>query len=254
MTLTIITLLPSLQNTNGDAENAAVLAKRAGWAGLDARVVAVESRDDLPGHVDAIVIGSGTDAALDVARTRLLDLHDDLRRWGTEGVPILAVGTGWELLSWGIELPDGTGIEGLGILPGRAVPHPAGRITGDLVVAERRSKQLLVGFENHARAYVGAEGSPLGRVRAGEGNALGSGQEGVVMGEVIGTHLHGPVLAKNPHLADRLLTTMAERAGARYTPGEQTRIVDAYAESARLAHLAAAGVESASAATASTGN
>ncbi|KQM83506.1 type 1 glutamine amidotransferase [Agromyces sp. Leaf222] len=243
MTLTIVTLLPSLLNTNGDAENAAVLARRAGWAGLDARVVEVESRDDLPARVDAIVIGSGTDASLDAARTRLLELHDDLRRWGTEGVPILAVGTGWELLSWGIELPDGTGIEGLGILPGRAVPDVGGRIIGDLVVAERGSRELLVGFENHARAYVGAEGSPLGRVRSGAGNAKGSGQEGVVMGEVIGTHLHGPVLAKNPALADRILTTMAARAGLGYEPGEKTRVVDAYAESARRAHLTAAGVE-----------
>ncbi|MFF2369270.1 type 1 glutamine amidotransferase [Agromyces sp. NPDC058110] len=243
MTLTIATLLPSLQNTNGDAENAAVLARRAAWAGLDARVVAVESRDDLPDRVDAVVIGSGTDAALDAARSRLLDLHDELRRWGTEGVPILAVGTGWELLSWGIELPDGTNIEGLGILPGRAVPHREGRITGDLVVAERGTRELLVGFENHARAYLGAEGSPLGRVRSGQGNAQGSSQEGVVMGEVIGTHLHGPVLAKNPVLADRMLQTIAARAGLVYSPGDQTRVVDGYADDARRAHLAAAGVE-----------
>lgn len=243
MTLTIVTLLPSLLNTNGDAENGAVLARRATWAGLDARVVAVESPHDLPPHVDAIVVGSGTDASLDGARTALLAFHDDLRRWGTEGVPILAVGTGWELLSWGIELPDGTGIEGLGILPGRAVPHLDGRITGDLVVAERGSGDLLVGFENHARAYVGAEGSPLGRVRAGQGNAQGSGQEGVVMGDVIGTHLHGPVLAKNPALADRMLTTMAARASLEYAPGEQSSVVDGYADAARRAQLTAAGLD-----------
>lgn len=236
-TLTIAVLLAGMQNTNGDAENAAVLARRAMWAGLDARIVAVESRADLPERVDAVVLGSGSDSSLEPSRAALLGLHDELRTWGTEGIPILAVGTGWELLGWGIERADGSSIEGLGILPGRAVPR-AGRVTGDLVVASPRFG-LLVGFENHARDYVGAEGSPLGRVRSGEGNGRESGQEGVVMGAVIGTHLHGPVLAKNPAFADHLLGVMAERAGLEYAPGERARVVDAYATAAREAQLAA---------------
>lgn len=235
--LTIVALLPKLQNTNGDAENAAVLAARASWAGLDARVVDVDHREDLPEHVDAIVVGSGDDSSLEVSRAALLTMHDELRRWATEGVPILAAGTGWELLSWGIERPDGSSIEGLGILPGRAAPR-ASRVTGDLVVASPRFG-TLVGFENHARDYVGAEGSPLGRLRAGSGNGRGSGQEGVVMGSVIGTHLHGPVLAKNPAFADALLGIMAERAGFAYAPGERAAIVDAYAAAAREAQLGA---------------
>ena len=238
MTLTIAALLPGLQNTNGDAENAAVLARRAEWAGLGARVVAVDTRDDLPERVDAVVLGSGSDSSLEASRDALLTMHDELRTWGTEGVPILAVGTGWELLSWGIERSDGSSVEGLGILPGRAVPR-ASRVTGDLVVASPRFG-LLVGFENHARDYVGAEGSPIGRVRAGGGNGRESGQEGVMMGAVIGTHLHGPVLAKNPSFADQLLGIMSERAGVDYTPGERAAVVDAYASAAREAQLVAA--------------
>jgi len=238
MTLTIVALLPGLQNTNGDAENAAVLARRAEWAGLAARVVAVDSRDDLPESVDAVVLGSGSDSSLEASRDALLTVHDELRVWATEGIPIFAVGTGWELLSWGIERADGSSIEGLGILPGRAVPRGA-RVTGDLVVASPRFG-LLVGFENHARDYVGAEGSPLGRVRSGSGNGRDSSQEGVVMGAVIGTHLHGPVLAKNPALADQLLGIMAERSGLDYAPGERAALIDAYAAAARDAQLGAA--------------
>lgn len=240
MTLTIVSLLPRLQNTNGDAQNAHVLAARARWAGLEATVVDVESAQALPARVDAVVLGSGSDSALEPSRAALLTMHDELRRWGTEGVPILSIGTGWELLSWGIESHNGRSIEGLGILPGRAVPR-AGRVTGDLVVAAPRLG-ALVGFENHARDYAGAEGSPLGRVRAGHGNGRDSGQEGAVMGSVYGTHLHGPILAKNPVFADHLLSTMAARAGLEYTPGEQARTVDGYAAAARAAQLAAAGV------------
>ncbi|WP_353829323.1 type 1 glutamine amidotransferase [Agromyces sp. SYSU T0242] len=241
MTLTIVSLLPSLQNTNGDAENAAVLAARARWAGLDSRVVAVEEAADLPERVDAVVLGSGSDASLDRTRGALLGMHDELRRWGTEGVPILAVGTGWELLSWGIEFADGRSIEGLGILAGRAVPRDD-RVAGDLVVRAAGGLGLLVGFENHARDYVGAEASPIGRVQAGSGNGRGSGQEGVRMGDVLGTHLHGPVLAKNPQLADAILARMCERAGLAYEPGERTGVVDGYADAARAAQLRAAGV------------
>ncbi|WP_173923975.1 type 1 glutamine amidotransferase [Agromyces sp. Marseille-P2726] len=240
VTLTIVSLLPRLQNTNGDAQNAAVLAARATWAGLDARVVDVDRRDALPERVDAIVLGSGSDSSLEATRGTLLTMHDELRTWGTEGVPILAVGTGWELLSWGIELADGSAVEGLGVLPGRAVPR-ADRVTGDLVVSSPRFG-TLVGFENHARDYVGAEGSPLGRVRAGSGNGRDAGQEGVVMGSVIGTHLHGPVLAKNPSFADALLGIASERARLEYRPGERTAIVDGYAAAAREAQLSAAGV------------
>ncbi|KRE23409.1 type 1 glutamine amidotransferase [Agromyces sp. Soil535] len=238
MTLTIVTLLPGLQNTNGDAENATVLVRRAQWAGLDARVIAVDSRDDLPERVDAVVLGSGSDSSLEASRDALLTMHDELRVWGTEGIPILAVGTGWELLSWGIERADGSSLEGLGVLPGRAVPRGA-RVTGDLVVASSRFG-LLVGFENHARDYVGAEGSPLGRVRSGSGNGRDGGQEGVVMGAVIGTHLHGPVLAKNPAFADQLLGMMAQRSGLEYAPGERAALVDGYAAAARDAQLGAA--------------
>ena len=240
MTLTIVSLLPRLQNTNGDAENARVLATRARWAGLDAEVVDVESAAQLPARVDAIVLGSGSDSSLDESRELLLTMHDEFRRWGTEGVPILSIGTGWELLSWGIELASGRSVEGLGILPGRSVPR-ANRVTGDVVVKSPRFG-MLVGFENHARDYVGAEASPLGRLRAGHGNGRDSGQEGAVMGDVYGTHLHGPVLAKNPVFADRLLETRASRAGLEYVAGEQSRVVDAYASVARAAQLAAAGV------------
>ncbi|WP_350349962.1 cobyric acid synthase [Agromyces sp. G08B096] len=242
MTFTIAALVPSLLNTNGDAENAAVLAQRLRWAGHEARIVAVEDAADLPAHVDAVIVGSGSDSTLEPARARLLTMHDELRRWGTEGVPILSIGTGWELLSWGIETADGGIVEGLAVLPGRAVPRAeGGRITGDLVVRSPRFGHL-VGFENHAREYVQAEASPLGRIVAGEGNGRGSSQEGVVMGWVLGTHLHGPVLAKNPALADAMLTEMATRAGVAYEPGEQTAVVDAFAAEARAAQLKAAGV------------
>ncbi|MFC6355674.1 type 1 glutamine amidotransferase [Luethyella okanaganae] len=228
--ITIVSLFPSLLDTNGDAANARVLARRADWAGTAARVVVVESVEDLPAGVDAVVIGSGTDADLLPARDALMTLHDELRRWATEGVPILAVGTGWELLSGGVELANGTEIDGLGVLPGRAVPRQD-RVSDDLVVTSRYGR--LIGYENHARDYIHAEGSPLGRVLYGSGNGRDSRQEGVVMGDVFGTHLHGPVLAKNPGLTDHLLTSVLAREGVSYAPAAGAGFVDEMARAAR---------------------
>ena len=226
--LRILSILPELLDTNGDAANARVLAQRARWAGVEAAVVPVRTKADVPEHVDAVVIGSGTDAGLAEARDILLGLLPLLREWSTAGLPILAVGTGWELLSWGIELADGSVVEGLGLVAGRTVPR-AGRATGDLVVTSKYGR--LIGFENHARDYVGAEASPLGRVEAGAGT--GAGTEGLVMGNLIGTHLHGPVLARNPGLADHLLGAVLARRGATYAPGARAAEVDGIAKAAR---------------------
>ncbi|GAC1361963.1 MAG: hypothetical protein NVSMB32_01750 [Actinomycetota bacterium] len=65
---------------------------------------------------------------------------------------------------------------------------------------------LLSGFENHAGITTLGQGvRPLGRVVAGSGN--GDGRDGAyVEGRILATYLHGPVLARNPGLADLLLS------------------------------------------------
>ena len=225
--LTIVTLLPRLLDTNGDAANARVLAQRARWAGLSARIVPVHSVADLPETVDLVVIGSGTDTGLVAARDALSTLAGALRGWLAGGVPVLAVGTGWELLSGGLDLADGSSVDGLGLLAGRASALPA-RVTDDLVVDADGLR--LLGFENHLRGYAGAAAT-LGTVSYGTGN--GDGTEGAVDGSFIGTHLHGPVLARNPQLADRMLGAAAAARALPLAPSAQTDSVDGMAKAAR---------------------
>jgi CobQ-like glutamine amidotransferase family enzyme len=104
------------------------------------------------------------------------------------------------------------------------------RVSDDLVVASRFGR--LIGYENHARDYLleaGAE--PLGEVLYGRGNGAGTASEGILSASVVGTHLHGPVLAKNPALADHLLTSAL---GAGYDPRTvPTGRVDDLARAAR---------------------
>lgn len=210
--LTVLSVLPSRSNIHGDAANAAVLATRARWRGVEARVLELEAGQAAPTAAPhAIVIGSGFDAEAERTLAALRAIEGLLRTWVDAGVPLLAVGLGWELLSATVEVNPGVVLEGLGMFPGRAVP--ATRATGDILVESRFGP--LIGYEYHVRDYLPAEGEePLGTVIAGIGNRPGAGTEGAVVGSAIGTHLRGPVLARNPALADHLLRLAAGRAGA----------------------------------------
>lgn len=233
---TILQFFPERLDVNGDAQNALVLAQRSRWAGIDAELLPIAPGDRVPAERPAaVVIGSSVDSELEGLRADLSDFASAIGDWVAAGVPLLAVGTGFELLSHGIQR-DGGGIEGLGILPGRAQPLPA-RATGDLVIEVREGR--LVGFENHARGFlVPADAGALGTVVRGIGND--SRSEGARLGSAIGTHLHGPVLAKNPTLADALLSAAF---GERYRADSPEAVrADGFAASARAAILTRLGL------------
>ena len=92
--------------------------------------------------------------------------------------------------------------------------HPgfsARRCTGNVAVSW--GKERLIGFENHGgRTYLDG-GEPLGRVISGFGNNGEDGSEGCIAGSVYGSYLHGPLLPKNPALADHLLGLALRRRG-----------------------------------------
>lgn len=225
----VLQLFPELLDVNGDAQNALVLVRRATWAGLDATLapVALDARPPTAKPA-AVVIGSGVDSALEPVRAALAAWERPLRDWADAGIPVLAVGTGFELLGEGIQLTEGGPLlDGLRLLPGRAIPR-AERAVDDLVVDA--AEGLLIGFENHARGYLlPADAPALGTVRHGTGNDART--EGARAGSVIGTHLHGPVLAKNPALADAILRAAY---GERYrADDERIRFVDETARAAR---------------------
>jgi len=105
---------------------------------------------------------------------------------------------------------------------------------------EPGSRRTLAGFENHiSRTKLDAGAVPLGRVVAGFGNDGESGYEGCRVGRAVGTYLHGPLLPRNPWLADWLLTrALAHATGEE--PGQLAALpdeleADAHAVSARRA-------------------
>lgn len=230
MSAAVLALLPELTDVNGDAQNAAVLARRAAWAGASLTVRRLAAGDRPGERPAAVVLGSTTDPALPRLVAALTPLRDVLTGWLDDGVPLLAVGTGMEALGGPIGLQDGP-IAGLGILPGESRPL-AVRVAGDLVV--RSAEGDLVGYENHARGFaLDAGAQPLGTVLRGVGD--GHGVDGLRHGSVIATRLHGPVLAKNPVLADAIL---AAALGRPVMPaGDEAQAADAAAARIRAALL-----------------
>lgn len=241
ITTTIVSLLPERLNSNGDAENAGVLAKRVELRGGTASVVAAVTPADVPDEVQAVVIGSCDDPSVEGVLAELAAFRPQLVAWMEAGVPVLAVSNGWKLLGERLEVRRGEWVDGLGIISGES-PLRDQRASDDLV-ADTTDGLRLVGYENHARDWTPGVGvQSLGTAVHGRGN--GNGSEGASVGAFIGTHLHGPVLAKNPELADRLLRFPAASAASSAaghdgaSSDERLTVLDDYAAKARAQILA----------------
>ncbi|HLX31494.1 MAG TPA: hypothetical protein VKR79_01870 [Gaiellaceae bacterium] len=211
-------LYPDYLNIYADRGNIAVLARRAAWRGHELAVSAIGLADPLrPGEHDLLYVGGGQDREqLLVARDLLLKA-EALREAVDGGAAVLAVCGGYQLLGRGYRGFHGEDMPGIGLLPLETVAGER-RMIGDVLIEcelDRDRSRTLAGFENHAgrtRLDPGAE--PLGRVLAGFGNDGESGYEGCRAGRVIGTYLHGPLLPRNPWLADWLLSqALAHAAG-----------------------------------------
>jgi len=218
-------LYPDYLNIYADRGNIAVLSRRAAWRGHDVDVTPVGMGDAVvPGDHDLYYVGGGQDREQMLVAEDLLLKADALRAAIDGGATLLAVCGGYQLLGRGYRGFHGEDMPGIGLLP---LETAAGekRMIGDvlleceLVPGERRT---LAGFENHAgrtRLDPGAE--PLGRVLSGFGNDGMSGYEGCRAGRVIGTYLHGPLLPRNPWLADWLLSqALSHRTGDEAVPLE----------------------------------
>lgn len=200
----IALVFPSLLGTYGDGGNASVLAQRLRWRGFDAEVVDVAVQAAVPEQADLYVLGGGEDVAQTLAVSRLSD--GVLSRATDRGALVFAVCAGFQIL--GETWLDGSGAThpGLGLIDCRTDRLPGSRAVGELLGAPLVDVAgPLTGYENHGgRTLLGPAARPLARVEAGIGN--GDGVDGAVQGNVIATYLHGPALARNPALADFLLS------------------------------------------------
>jgi lipid II isoglutaminyl synthase (glutamine-hydrolysing) len=221
--LRIVTVYPDLLGTYGDRGNGLVLERRAALRGIDVELEEVPSDAVLP-HADLYCVGGGEDGPQQLAVERL-ERDGTLHRAIEGGAVVLAVCAGVQVLGRSFPGAGGARCDGLGLLGVDTVGGTA-RAVGEVVVEAPDPPGALTGFENHAGRTVRDEGvEPLGRVTTGVGN--GDGTDGAVDGRVVATYLHGPVLARNPALADLLLgLALGRGAMAGLAPGPAEELHD----------------------------
>ena len=202
-------LYPEYLNIYADRGNIAVLTRRAALRGHDLVVEAIGVDDAVvPGAHDLLYVGGGQDREQALIAPDLASKGSAIREAVAGGAALLAVCGGYQLLGRGYRGRDGTFMPGAGIFGHETVAGTT-RMIGDVLLEcelEPGERRPLAGFENHAGRTLLDEGAePLGRVVHGFGNDGESGFEGCRLGRALGTYLHGPLLPRNPWLADWLL-------------------------------------------------
>jgi CobQ-like glutamine amidotransferase family enzyme len=210
--VTLVHLYPREMNIYGDTGNVLVLQRRLQWRSLPVEVIPVGVGDPLPGNADILLGGGGQDAAQGEIGADFAARGPELRALADDGVVMLAICGSYQMLGHEFRTQEGRSIKGVGVLDVVTVGQPE-RLIGNLVV-DTPDAGRLVGYENHSGlTELGTGARPLGRTGPGRGNNGRDGTEGAVRDNVIGTYLHGPVLAKSPRFADELLRRAYDRRG-----------------------------------------
>ncbi|MBA2614605.1 MAG: glutamine amidotransferase [Actinobacteria bacterium] len=218
MKIRVAHLYPDYLNIYADRGNMAVLSQRAAWRGieLEYRPVGVAEAIQV-GEDDLVYVGGGQDREQALIAPDLAARAPELEAAVEGGAAVLAVCGGYQLLGHFYRDRSGAELPGAGVFDLHTVAGER-RMIGDVLLEceiEPGERRTLAGFENHAgRTILGPVAEPLGRVVSGFGNDGESGFEGCRRGRAIGTYLHGPLLPRNPWLADWLLAqAVAHRSG-----------------------------------------
>jgi CobQ-like glutamine amidotransferase family enzyme len=226
-------LFPDLLNLYGDRGNVESLTRRATWRGLSVELRRVNPGDGAAlRDVDVIFVGGGADGHQGLVADALVALREPLVAAVADGAALLAVCAGYQNLGHVYRSRLVGELRGPGLLDVETdVPARADRLVGGIVVELEPDSPIvaagagtgdpdgpgarrLVGFENHSgRTRLGSTMRPLGRVVVGRGiddaprdeGAIALPGAGGIAGLRIGTYLHGPLLPRNPHLADFVL-------------------------------------------------
>ena len=227
MSLTIVRLYHDLLGTYGDQGNAEVLIHRARARQLDVTLIEVAPHDPVPVSGDIYLLGGGEDGP-QASALEMLSKDGGLNSAVDNGATVFAVCAGFQLI--GAKLPNASGIpiDGLGLVDAETIYTDDPRSVGELVIRYNGNlaEPILTGFENHQGLTILGQGvEPLGTVLRGIGNGRDGADctspEGVHHGRIFGTYMHGPVLVRNPQLADEVLSSAV---------GELTPYVDEFAE------------------------
>ncbi|PIF02758.1 MAG: glutamine amidotransferase [Propionibacterium sp.] len=207
-------LYPNLMELYGDTGNITLLSRRCAVAGINLVVdsFTIGEAAELASY-DFIFLGGGSDREQQIFYADLMDRKEAFVEAIEADVVTVTICGGYQLLGQYYKDTAGNMIEGMGIFDYHTAGEPP-RTIGYLVeeAVIDGEKITLAGFENHSGLTYGVT-TPLAKVISGVGNNKDDDTEGVSYRNLIGTYLHGPLLARNPKLTDVLINRMVTRRG-----------------------------------------
>lgn len=210
--INILHLYPREMNLYGDRGNILALKRRCEWRGIEANILTYEPGDKFPEKVDIIFGGGGQDSGQEKIEKDFQKISGKLKMLIENNVPVLAVCGMYQLLGEYYQAVDGKKLHGANILNLYSVAAN-NRNIGNIVINSKKFGEI-VGYENHSGlTYLGGIEEPLGKVVTGFGNNEKDDGEGIIYKNCIGTYLHGPLLPKNPQIADFLIQKALENQG-----------------------------------------
>lgn len=222
--LNILHMYPAMLDLYGDSGNVEILQYRCKMRDIELEVHKYNLGDretDFTDY-DIIYLGGGADFEQQLLADDLLSLRESIREAYDAGVYFLMICGGYQLMGQYYKDSNGDKIPGLGLFDYYTVASTDKRCRciGNIVVETELDgeKYKVIGFENHGGQTKNVY-SPFGTVLAGNGNEFECPEEGYAEKNVTATYLHGPLLSKNPKLADHIISYCMERkTGERYVP------------------------------------
>jgi CobQ-like glutamine amidotransferase family enzyme len=213
-------LYPEQMNIYGDWGNILALSYRLENYGFGVVYQPVGLDEKLPNKTDLYFIGGGQDKEQILIFNDLIRKKEKLIDDVEDGVCLLSICGGYQLLGQSFLTGEGQAVEGIGIFdvqtkaPDTSV---SSRCIGNLVVKSLvlgLEDITLIGFENHSGQtdFVSTDKSkPLGQTLIGFGNNLEAKFEGCYYKNAFGTYMHGSFLPKNPEFTDHLIFQAVRR-------------------------------------------
>lgn len=216
MKVRICHLYGNLLNTYGDNGNLLMLQHMARRMGHEVETTIVSLKEEfVAADYDILFIGGGQDREQMVIAKDLPSKRKELVSFIENGGCGLAICGGYQLLGQYYETAQGERIEGLGALPHFTTHQVNQRFIGDIEIYNTHFAETYLGFENHnGRTYLGPGETPLGIVKRGLGNNGEDGTEGAIYKNMFCSYFHGPLLVRNPHLAERIILTATKEVNS----------------------------------------
>ena len=208
MRLRILWMYHDLMDLYGDKGNIEVLRVRCEKRGIDCEIdtCGIGEEKNISDY-DLFFMGGGADKEQNLIFEDLLSRREEIGKAIESGTALLLICGGYQLFGKYYKDQDGVVVNGLGFFDYYTESTDRDhRCIGNIAVETTMDGETFkaVGFENHGGQTKNVS-SPFAKVLSGHGNAYGAGFEGFMTDQILATYMHGPLLPKNPKIADNII-------------------------------------------------